>query len=132
VNSIYIPYGFTEIKMAYIMFTLFANIVIQVYMIRKGQNCLWKHHLTVIQVKLSQRLLLARSSLLSLAIAYPKAAHGALLSIRVGTTCPPGRKKYWATFCPRLNDFRFSSPERRRVAQTGQGILTNMFEHVAA
>ncbi len=28
--------------------------------------------------------------------------------------------------------FRFSSPERRRVAEAGQGILTNMFEHVAA
>jgi hypothetical protein len=28
--------------------------------------------------------------------------------------------------------FRFSSPERRRVAQAGQGILTNMSEHVAA
>ena len=29
-------------------------------------------------------------------------------------------------------EFRFSSPERRRVAETGQGILTNMFEHVDA
>ena len=28
--------------------------------------------------------------------------------------------------------YRFSSPVRRRVAQAGQGILTNMFEHVAA
>ena len=28
--------------------------------------------------------------------------------------------------------FRLSSPVRRRVAQAGQGILTNMFEHVAA
>jgi len=29
-------------------------------------------------------------------------------------------------------EFRFSSPDRRRVAQAGQGILTNMFEHVDA
>jgi hypothetical protein len=29
-------------------------------------------------------------------------------------------------------DFDFLSPERRRVAEAGQGILTNMFEHVAA
>jgi hypothetical protein len=28
--------------------------------------------------------------------------------------------------------FRFPSPVRRRVAQAGQGIPTNMFEHVAA
>jgi hypothetical protein len=28
--------------------------------------------------------------------------------------------------------FAFLSPVRRRVAETGQGILTNMFEHVAA
>jgi hypothetical protein len=29
-------------------------------------------------------------------------------------------------------DFRFLSPVRRRVAEAGQGILTNMFEHVDA
>jgi len=29
-------------------------------------------------------------------------------------------------------DFGFSYPERRRVAQAGQGIMTNMFEHVDA
>jgi hypothetical protein len=29
-------------------------------------------------------------------------------------------------------DFCLSSPVRRRVAQAGQGILTNMFEHVDA
>ena len=28
--------------------------------------------------------------------------------------------------------FGFPSPVRRRVAETGQEILTNMFEHVAA
>jgi hypothetical protein len=28
--------------------------------------------------------------------------------------------------------FEFLSPVRRRVAETGQGILTNMFEHVDA
>jgi hypothetical protein len=28
--------------------------------------------------------------------------------------------------------FCLSSPVRRRVAEAGQGILTNMFEHVAA
>jgi len=28
--------------------------------------------------------------------------------------------------------FRFTSPVRRRVAEAGQGILTNMFEHVDA
>ena len=39
----------------------------------------------------------------------------------VGTKCPRGGF-----------EFRFTSPERRRVAEAGQGILTNMFEHVDA
>jgi len=32
----------------------------------------------------------------------------------------------------RFFGFCFSSPVRRRVAEAGQGILTNMFEHVDA
>ena len=32
----------------------------------------------------------------------------------------------------RFQDFVSSSPERRRVAEAGRGILTNMFEHVDA
>ena len=44
----------------------------------------------------------------------------------------------WTTSCPTneltvlVLGFRFYSPERRRVAEAGQGILTNMFEHVDA
>jgi len=42
------------------------------------------------------------------------------------TGCPPYEFLFWILV------FAFLSPVRRRVAEAAQGILTNMFEHVAA
>jgi hypothetical protein len=48
---------------------------------------------------------------------------GILINVRTG----------WAQSAhPVFLNFAFSTPVRRRVAQAGQGILTNMFEHVTA
>ena len=71
---------------------------------------------------------MARSCLSSLVIAYRKAALGALHSVCI-VVMFGGQLVAHPIFG---FDFCFSPPERRRVAQTGQGILTNMFEHVDA
>jgi hypothetical protein len=53
---------------------------------------------------------MAQSGPLILAIAYPKAAHGALLSIQVGTTCPPGSKEISGNFLPTIKRFLLLIP----------------------